>query len=103
MANLPASLSRWTRGHRRPYKRSRIKGSSPREEGNMLPRMRANSARRAAAVLCVFAGALLLNTRLTAQKPRLTEKDILPIMQRCFQCHGERLQTSDLDLHTRAG
>ncbi|HYL36019.1 MAG TPA: PSD1 and planctomycete cytochrome C domain-containing protein [Bryobacteraceae bacterium] len=69
----------------------------------MLPRTKAELARRSLAVFCVLAGAMLLNTRLTAQKARLTEKDILPIMQRCFQCHGETLQTSGLDLHTRAG
>jgi hypothetical protein len=41
--------------------------------------------------------------RSAAQKTPPTEKDILPIVQRCFQCHGEGLQMSGLDLHTRAG
>jgi hypothetical protein len=44
-----------------------------------------------------------LNTQLTAQKAPLNEKDIQPIVQRCFQCHGEALQMSRLDLHTLAG
>jgi hypothetical protein len=44
-----------------------------------------------------------LQHRSAAQKTPLTEKDILPIVQRCFQCHGEGLQMSGLDLHTRAG
>ncbi len=69
----------------------------------MLPRTKSELVRRGVAIVGVLAAAMLLNTRLTAQKPRLTEKDILPIVQRCFQCHGERLQTSGLDLHTRAG
>ena len=38
-----------------------------------------------------------------AQKAPLTVKDIIPVVKRCFQCHGEALQMSGLDLHTRAG
>ena len=38
-----------------------------------------------------------------AQKAPLTEKDVLPILKRCFQCHGEALKMGDLDLHTREG
>jgi mono/diheme cytochrome c family protein len=36
-----------------------------------------------------------------AQKAPLTEKDVLPVIQRCFQCHGEALKMGGLDLHTR--
>jgi len=38
-----------------------------------------------------------------AQKTPVTEKDVLPIIKRCFQCHGDALKMGDLDLHTRAG
>jgi len=38
-----------------------------------------------------------------AQKTPVSEKDVLPILQRCFQCHGPALQMSGLDLHTREG
>ena len=38
-----------------------------------------------------------------AQKTPLTDKDVLPVVKRCFQCHGEALQMSGLDLHSRAG
>ena len=41
-------------------------------------------------------------TSVPAQKP-VSQQDALAILQRCFQCHGERLQASGLDLHTRAG
>src|SRR5204863_4870407 len=36
---------------------------------------------------------------LPAQTP---DKEVLPILQRCYQCHGETLQMSKLDLRTRA-
>ncbi len=67
----------------------------------MPPRTKVVS--RALVVSGVLAGALILNTRLTAQKPHLSERDMLPVLQRCFQCHGEKLQASGLDLHTRTG
>ncbi len=69
----------------------------------MLPRTKADLVRRGAAAIGVLAVAMLLNTRLSAQKPHLTEKDVLPVIQRCFQCHGEKVQMSGLDLHTKAG
>lgn len=69
----------------------------------MLPRTKAELVRRALAAVGVLAVAMLLNTRLAAQKPHLTEKDILPVIQRCFQCHGEKVRMSGLDLHTKAG
>ena len=69
----------------------------------MLPRTKADLVRRGLAFVGILAAAMLLNTRLTAQKPHLTEKDILPVVQRCFQCHGEKVQMSGLDLHTKAG
>jgi hypothetical protein len=55
------------------------------------------------AVLTALMVVVALQHRSAAQKTPLTEKDILPIVQRCFQCHGEGLQMSGLDLHTRAG
>jgi len=33
----------------------------------------------------------------------LSDKEVLPIVQRCFQCHGATLRMSDLDLRTREG
>jgi hypothetical protein len=69
----------------------------------MLPRAYLQLVSRAGVRLSVFAAAAILSTPLNAQKPRLTEKDVLPVIQRCFQCHGEKLHTSGLDLHTRAG
>ena len=39
---------------------------------------------------------------LAAQKA-MTEKDVLPVLEKnCFQCHGEALKMSNLDLRTRA-
>src|SRR5438046_7922080 len=36
-----------------------------------------------------------------AQNREVSDKDVLPVVQRCFQCHGETLRMSDLDLRTR--
>jgi len=36
-----------------------------------------------------------------AQNRAVSEKDVLPVVQRCFQCHGETVRMSDLDLRTR--
>lgn len=69
----------------------------------MLPHTKAKLVSRGWALLCIVGAAVLMSTGLTAQRTRLTEKDVLPIIQRCFQCHGEALQTGGLDLHTRAG
>src|SRR5579864_6800481 len=41
--------------------------------------------------------------RSAAQKAPLTDKDILPIVNRCLQCHGDALKMGGLDLHTRDG
>src|SRR5207237_8359037 len=60
-------------------------------------------AGRALAVLFLLMGALAWRTQLSAKRAQLTEKDVLPILARCFQCHGETLQMSGLDLRTRAG
>ena len=64
-------------------------------------------ARTAGGWLVVLMGVLIVSmawrTPLAAQKPQLTEKDVLPLVTRCFQCHGESLQMSGLDLRTRAG
>jgi len=35
------------------------------------------------------------------QTPPLTDKDILPIVQRCTQCHGGDVEMGNLDLSTR--
>lgn len=69
----------------------------------MLPRNKAKLGSWSFALFSLVVGAVVLSSRLTAQKAQLTEKDVLPIVQRCFQCHGQALQLSSLDLHTRAG
>jgi hypothetical protein len=46
---------------------------------------------------------LALASQVPAQKPPVDQKEVLAIVQRCYQCHGEALQASGLDLHTRAG
>ena len=69
----------------------------------MLPRSTAKLGSWSFAFFGLLVGALLLSSQLTAQKAQLTEKDILPVVQRCFQCHGESLKMADLDLRTRAG
>jgi len=44
----------------------------------------------------------LLVTHLVAQKAAVPEKDVLPLLkQKCYQCHGEALRMSNLDLRTR--
>ncbi len=45
---------------------------------------------------------LSLGSSLFAQKAPLTDKDVLPIVERCLQCHGEALHMGNLDLRTRA-
>jgi len=66
-----------------------------------------NTTRVAGGWLAVLMGVLIVSmawrTPLAAQKAQLTEKDVLPLVTRCFQCHGESLQMSGLDLRTRAG
>ena len=44
-----------------------------------------------------------LQPQLIAQTTQVSETEVLPILQRCFQCHGEALQMSKLDLRTRDG
>ncbi len=69
----------------------------------MLPRINAKLGNWSLVVFGIVAGVALLNTRLAAQKASVTEKDAFQIVQqRCFQCHGEALQMSGLDLRTRA-
>ncbi len=53
-------------------------------------------------VLSVMALGLGSSTCLLAQKAPVTDKDILPIVQRCTQCHGGDVQMGNLDLRTRA-
>ena len=67
---------------------------------------RMSSPRMCRTACALIAGLIILlafQHRSAAQKTPLSEKDILPIVKRCFQCHGEALQMSGLDLHTRAG
>ena len=40
--------------------------------------------------------------RLLAQKTPVTDKEALPIVQRCVQCHGGDVQMGSLDLRSRA-
>ena len=54
-------------------------------------------------VLPVLMVLLAFQHRSAAQKAPLTEKDVLPILNRCSQCHSEALKMGGLDLHTRAG
>lgn len=53
-------------------------------------------------LLSVMALGLGSSTRLLAQKAPVTDKDVLPIVQRCTQCHGGDVQMGNLDLRTRA-
>jgi mono/diheme cytochrome c family protein len=70
----------------------------------MLPRTNAKLGNWSLVVFGIVAGVALLSTRLAAQKASVTEKDAFQIVQqRCFQCHGEALQMSGLDLRTQAG
>jgi len=52
--------------------------------------------------LTLALGMLFLEPELVAQK-EVSEKDILPVIQRCYQCHGAQLQMSKLDLSSREG
>src|SRR5262245_56828109 len=52
-------------------------------------------------VLSLLLGWRASHTYLVAQNAPLTEKDVLPIVERCFRCHGENLQMSNLDLRSR--
>jgi hypothetical protein len=59
--------------------------------------------RIAGTVLTGLTVLLAFQHRSAAQKAPLTDKDILPIVNRCLQCHGEALKMGGLDLHTRDG
>ena len=52
-------------------------------------------------VLSLLLGWTASRTQLAAQNAPLTEKDVLPVVERCFRCHGENLQMSNLDLRSR--
>jgi len=52
-------------------------------------------------VLSLLLGWTTSRTQLVAQNAPLTEKDVLPVVEKCFRCHGENLQMSDLDLRSR--
>ena len=66
----------------------------------MLPRMRVKPGSRSFVLFCILAAAVQ-TTQLPAQKPQITDKEIRPILGRCFQCHGEAIQMSKLDLRSR--
>ena len=53
-------------------------------------------------LLSVMAFGFGVGGRLFAQKSPVTDKDVLPIVQRCTQCHGGDVQMGNLDLRTRA-
>src|SRR5665213_2236860 len=59
-------------------------------------------AKRVAQLLLLSVLALGSSATLFAQKAPVTDKDILPIVQRCTQCHGGDVQMGNLDLRTRA-
>jgi hypothetical protein len=61
------------------------------------------SFRRVGALLITAQAFLWLQSRSVAQTPQVTHNEIQPILQRCFQCHGEAIQMSKLDLRTREG
>jgi hypothetical protein len=64
----------------------------------------AAKSRRAAGIACIASLVLLtLHSQPATQKTTVTDKEVLPILQRCFQCHGEAIQMSKLDLRTREG
>ena len=51
--------------------------------------------------LAVLGFAVVRTAHLVAQEAQPSEKEVLPILkQKCFQCHGEALQMSKLDLRT---
>jgi len=52
-------------------------------------------------VLPVLIALVTFQHRSAAQKAPLTEKDVLPILSRCSQCHGEALKMGGLDLRSR--
>src|SRR5271167_1385699 len=57
--------------------------------------------RIAGSLLPVLTVLLVFQHRSAAQKAPLTEKDVLPILSRCSQCHSEALKMGGLDLHSR--
>jgi hypothetical protein len=61
-----------------------------------------DAIRRHALLLAVVVLAVCLCSA-AAQNREVSEKEALPIVQRCFQCHGDTLQMSGLDLRTREG
>jgi Protein of unknown function (DUF1553)/Protein of unknown function (DUF1549)/Planctomycete cytochrome C len=68
----------------------------------MLPWMKARLGSPSFVLPGILACATLPGSQLAAQNAQLGEKDVVSIVQRCFQCHGETLQMSGLDLRTRA-
>ena len=64
--------------------------------------MRAISTSRGLIPAVVLAAAVTVPIGAKAQNPEVFTTDIRPIMERrCWNCHGEQLQLSGLDLRTR--
>src|SRR5262245_22053234 len=55
--------------------------------------------------LCVMGllvvGATSSPSLLVAQRAAITDQDVLPVVEKCFRCHGDNLQMSNLDLRSR--
>src|SRR5215831_17911314 len=58
---------------------------------------------RWAMAVALAAAAATQTARIIAQTAQVTERDVLPILEKkCFQCHGDALKMGNLDLRTRA-
>src|SRR5438132_4926932 len=54
-------------------------------------------------VLGLLLGSASSRAPVAAQNAQLTERDVLPVVEKCARCHGATLQMSDLDLRSVAG
>jgi len=54
-------------------------------------------------VLGLLLGSASSRAPVAAQNAQLTDKDVLPVVEKCARCHGATLQMSDLDLRSVAG
>src|ERR1051326_587748 len=64
--------------------------------------MRLKASRKFAAQLGLTVLIAATQTSLLIAQNAITAKDVVPILEKnCFQCHGESLKMSDLDLRTR--
>jgi hypothetical protein len=55
----------------------------------------------AVAGLIGFIVSLNLQPQAVSQNTQVSDREIRPVLQQCFQCHGEQLQMSKLDLRSR--